>query len=160
MAFSEVLSNDNVLIWLCLFCSFAWRLGLGQVYETSVGRPPHGRRTTDGPGGATTPPGRPPLLPPSAIRTANFLAEFVFGRTLRRRPSTPKSSFLKCCSGGVWEGEAPLRNLRYPCLAPGGVWGGGAPSGISVTRALPPQVEVRTVKNLKMSLKGRRDLKI
>ena len=42
----------------------------------------------------------------------------------------------------------------------GGVWGGLPPSGISVTRALPPQVDVRTVKNLKMSSKGRTDLKI
>ena len=38
--------------------------------------------------------------------------------------------------------------------------GGFAPSGISVARALPPQLDVRTVKNLKMSPKGRTDLKI
>ena len=29
-----------------------------------------------------------------------------------------RANFLKCCRGGVWGGEAPLRNLRYPCLAP------------------------------------------
>ena len=51
-----------------------------------------------------------------------------------------KANFLKWCRGGVW-GGLPL-------------------SGISVTRALPPQLDVRTVKNLKMSSKGRIDLKI
>ena len=29
-----------------------------------------------------------------------------------------RANFLKWCRGGVWGGEAPLRNLRYPCLAP------------------------------------------
>ena len=38
--------------------------------------------------------------------------------------------------------------------------GGGALTRISVACALPPQVDVRTVKNLKMSPKGRTDLKI
>ena len=44
----------------------------------------------------------------------------------------------------------------------GGSWGDEAPPGISVTRALPPQLDVLTVKNLKfkMSPKGRTDLKI
>ena len=65
--------------------------------------------------------------------------EKYFGRMLRRRPSTPKSSFLKCCSGGVWGakppqespipvpcprgdlgGRSPSGNLRCPCLAPAG----------------------------------------
>ena len=40
------------------------------------------------------------------------------------------------------------------------VWGGEAPPGISVTRALPPQDDVRMVKNLKMNSKRRTDLKI
>ena len=54
-------------------------------------------------------------------------------------------------SWGGLGGLAPLRNLRFPCLAPGGGLGGLAPSGISVNypclasaaavpcpRALPP----------------------
>ena len=62
-----------------------------------------------------------PLLPPSAIRTANFEAEFLFGFSAERCVDDHRRQsllFLKCCSGGVCEGEAPL--------------------GISVTRALPP----------------------
>ena len=43
---------------------------------------------------------------------------------------------------------------------PRGRSGGLRPPGISVACALPPQVDVRTVKNLKMSSKGCTDLKI
>ena len=66
-----------------------------------------------------------------------------------------KANFLKWCRGGVPQ-ESPL---PVPC-PPGGDLGGFAPSGIPVTRALPPQLDVRTVKNLKMSPKRRTDLKI
>ena len=67
-----------------------------------------------------------------------FSAEKVFGRTLRRRPSTPKSSFfnhfkkfarranfLKCCRGGVWTlgGRSPPQESPLPVPCP---------------RALPP----------------------
>ena len=41
------------------------------------------RRSSDGPGEATAPPGPPPLLPPSAIRTANFSTEKIFGRKIQ-----------------------------------------------------------------------------
>ena len=99
----------------------------------------------DGPGGASAPPGRPPLLPPSAIRTANFSLEFFRGAVWGERSRSyhfkkfAKANFLKWCRGGVWRGlppqESPLpvpcpqggsgglrpfRNLRYPCLAPAG----------------------------------------
>ena len=80
--------------------------------------------TMDGPGGGYRSPGPPPLLPPSAIRTANFSAEFFFGRKIFQ-PNVASSTvdavvfvFLKCCSGEVGGGEAP--------------------PGISVTRGLPP----------------------
>ena len=44
-------------------------------------RPSHGRRTFYGrTGGASAPPGPPPSFPPSAIRTANFSAQFFFDR--------------------------------------------------------------------------------
>ena len=61
---------------------------------------------------------------------------------------------------GGYGGALPPQEspLPVPC-PPGGVWG-LRPPGISVTRALPPQVDVQTVKNLKMSSKGRTDLKI
>ena len=120
------------------------------------------------------------VFPPSAIRTANFSAEkfsaekffgrIFFGRKIfarffswgglgvRSRPNHfkkfAKANFLKWCRGGVWGGLPPQETpLAVPC-PPGGV------SGISVTHALPPQVDVRTGKNLKMSSKGRTDLKI
>ena len=37
-----------------------------------------------------------------------------------------RANFLKWCRGEVW-GRSPSRNLRYPCLAPGGGLGGFAP---------------------------------
>ena len=114
-------------------------------------------------------------FPPSAIRTANFSAEKNFGRKMfvrifswgglgeRSRSNHfkkfAKANFLKWCRGGVWGGLPPQETpLPVPC-PPGGS-GGLRPPRISVTRALPPQLDVRTVKNLKMSPKGRTDLKI
>ena len=43
-----------------------------------------------------------------------------------------KGKFFEMVSWGGLGGLAPLRNLRYPCLAPRGGLGGFAPSGISV----------------------------
>ena len=58
--------------------------------------------------------------------------------------SPPQESPLPVpCPRGVW-GQSPTRNLRYG----------------TVTRAWPPQVEVRTVKNPKMNPKRRTNLKI
>ena len=58
----------------------------------------------------------------------NFFRSFFFCRGGLGGRSPPsfnhfkkfarRANFLKCCRGGVWGGEAPLRNLRYPCLAP------------------------------------------
>ena len=42
---------------------------------------------TDGPGGASAPPGPPPLLPPSAIRTAKFstiFEKYIFEKLFRQ----------------------------------------------------------------------------
>merc|ERR1711990_1050477 len=52
-----------------------------------------------------------------------------------------RGKFFEMVSWGVWGGFAPLRNLRYPCLAPrGGVWGASPPQESPlITRALPPQ---------------------
>ena len=52
-----------------------------------------------------------------------------FARTLRRRPSTPKSSLLKIISTNLPAGQI-FSNVV--------VGGAKPPSGISVTRALPP----------------------
>ena len=105
-------------------------------------------------GGLRTPRTPPPLLPPSAIRTANFSAEKFFGRKIlgriffgrkkfgrivswgglggRSRPNHfkkfAKANFFKWCRGGVWGGLPPQETpLPVPC-PPGGVWG-----------ALPPR---------------------
>ena len=45
---------------------------------------------SDGPGGASAPPGPPPLLPPSAIRTANFSAEIFVDRKIRQKVKMPR----------------------------------------------------------------------
>ena len=131
-------------IKLCLFCSFAWRLGPGQVYETSIGR-----RTTDRPGGGLLPaPDPPPLLPPSAIRTANFSAENFAERCVddRRRRSLlfsksfqkicPEGKFFEMVSWGGLGGRSPPQESPLPVPCPSG--GAEPPSGICVTRALPP----------------------
>ena len=65
---------------------------------------------------------------PICFRPNNFLVVFFFrrgGLGGGRPPSfnhfkkfARRANFLKWCRGGVWGGEAPLRNLRYPCLAP------------------------------------------
>ena len=47
--------------------------------------------------------------------------------------------FLKCCSGGVWGGEALPGISVTRAMPPGGSRGAEPLSGISVTRALPPQ---------------------
>ena len=51
-----------------------------------------------------------------------------------------KGKFFEMVSWGGLGGLAPLRNLRYPCLAPRGGLGGFAPQESPlITRALPPQ---------------------
>ena len=65
-----------------------------------------------------------------------------------RGGTEPFFSFQKICEGKFFEmvswgglgGLAPLRNLRFPCLAPRGGLGGFAPQESPlITRALPPQ---------------------
>ena len=48
--------------------------------------------TTDGPGGLPVPPDPPPLLPPSAIRTANFSAK-IFKRPKNREDGSDFDDF-------------------------------------------------------------------
>ena len=51
-----------------------------------------------------------------------------------------KGKFFEMVSWGGLGGLAPLRNLRYPCLAPRRGLGGFAPQESPlITRALPPQ---------------------
>ena len=105
--------------------------------------------STDGPGGASAPPEPPPSFPPSAIRTANFFVGRSRFKSFQK--ICPKGKFFEMVSWGGLGRLAPLRNLRYPCLAPRGGSGGLRPPGISVNypclasaaavpcpRALPP----------------------
>ena len=123
-------------------------------------------RTDDGrTGGGSRPPRTPPIASAFGDTDGEFFGRKILGRIFFDRKNFgrkifarffswgglggrsrfyhfkkfAKANFLKWCRGGVWGGFAPLRNLRYPCLAPRGGLGGFAPSGISVTRALPPQ---------------------
>ena len=52
------------------------------------------------------------------------LGEEAFGPLIISKNLPGRANFLKCCRGGVWGGEAP--------------------TGISVTRALPPEFRTRT----------------
>ena len=114
-------------IRLCLFCSFAWRLGPGQVYETSVGRPPHGRWTTDGPGRATAPPGPPPIASTFGDTDSEFFGLKIFRPNVASTTIDAEVFFFEMVlgwSGGLkppqeipWEGLgfAP-RKFRRPSV--------------------------------------------
>ena len=94
------------------------------------------KKEMDGPGGASALPGPPPLLPPSAIRTANFSPEFFRegGQGGRSRSfhfkKFAKANFLKWCRGGVWGGLPPSGISVTRALPPGGVWGAWPPRNL------------------------------
>ena len=85
---------------------------------------------------------------PKNFRPNFFSIVFFFslgGLGGRSRPNHfkkfAKANFLKWCRGGVWGGLPPSGISVTRALPPGEGLGGFAPSGISViiTRALPPQ---------------------
>ena len=102
--------------------------------------------------------------PPSPYRLSHFVAPLYVAPspTPGNAKPTSESEIVPGAlpPGGRLGDFAPSGISVTRALPPGESGGAEPPSGISVARALPPQVDVQTVKSLKMSPKGRTDLKI
>ena len=122
---SAPLTGTRVTALRSTYCFFSASVRRRRRRRTDDGRTTD-ERTDDGP--TTDEKNSDEKIPTKKFRRKNS-DEKIPTKTFRRT-STPKSSFLKCYSGGVWGSEAPLRNLRYPCLA--------SAAAVPCPRALPP----------------------
>ena len=109
----------------------------------------------------------PPPTPPLASAFGDTDGEFFsriffqfFGRKIFRPNVAATNVDAEVVFFLIISKNLPLKGKFFEmvsrALPPGGVWGAWPPRNL---RALPPQLDVRAVKNLKMSPKRRTDLK-